>query len=150
MELTARNKIPGRIASMESGKAMTIITVQGDGVRLVSAVTNEGTDELKLEQNEGVTAVINATNVMLVKGQLGQAAMSARNRITGQVEMIQKGDAMGYVSLRTGGVRLGAAVTRRALEEMGLSEGDTVTAIIKATDVMLMRPTTESDSARRS
>jgi molybdopterin-binding protein len=46
---------------------------------------------------------------------------------------------MGLVTVKMGQFRLGAAITREAIDEMGLKQGDQVTAVVKATEVMLMK-----------
>jgi molybdate transport system regulatory protein len=114
------------------------VTLDAQGTKIVAAVTNQGVEELKLKQHDEVMAVIKSTEVMLMKGG-GQATLSARNRFSGQVESIQKGEAMGLVTVKMGQFHLGAAITREAIDEMGLKQGDQVTAVVKATEVMLMK-----------
>lgn len=46
MPISARNKLQGRVASIESGKTTSLVTIQSDGLWLVSAITNEGSQEL--------------------------------------------------------------------------------------------------------
>ncbi len=69
----------------------------------------------------------------------GQVTLSARNRFAGQVESIQKGEAMGLVTVKMGPFHLGTAIMREAIDEMGLKQGDQVTAVVKATEVILMK-----------
>jgi molybdate transport system regulatory protein len=138
MTISARNKIKGLVSNIKPGEVMCLVTLDAQGTKLVAAVTNEGVGELNLKQNDQVTAVIKSTEVMLMKGG-GQATFSARNRFSGQVESIQKGEAMGLVTVKMGQFHLGAAITREAIDEMGLKQGDQVTAVVKATEVMLMK-----------
>jgi molybdopterin-binding protein len=63
--------------------------------------------------------------------------LSARNRIDGTVTGITRGEATANVALEAGGVRLVASITVEAADELGLTEGSSVTAIIKASDVIL-------------
>ena len=63
--------------------------------------------------------------------------ISARNQITGTVTSIRRGEAIANVEVDAGGLRLVASITVEAVEELGLHEGSSVTAIIKASDVML-------------
>jgi molybdopterin-binding protein len=63
--------------------------------------------------------------------------LSARNRIDGTVTGITRGEATANVALDAGGVRLVASITIEAADELGLTEGSSVTAIIKASDVIL-------------
>ena len=138
MAISARNKLQGRVSEIKSGEVMCLVTVEAQGTKVVAAVTKQGVEELKLKQNDEVTAVIKSTEVMLMKGA-GQVTLSARNRFAGQVESVQKGEAMGLVTVKMGQFYLGAAITRAAIDEMGLKQGDQVTAVVKATEVMLMK-----------
>jgi molybdopterin-binding protein len=63
--------------------------------------------------------------------------LSARNRIEGTVTSITRGEAIANVALDAGGVRLVASITVEAADELGLAEGSRVTAVIKASDVIL-------------
>jgi molybdate transport system regulatory protein len=139
MSMSARNKIQGRVSGIQSGEVMSLVTIQAGEQQLVSAVTNEGVNELQLKQNDQVTAVVKSTEVMLIKGDVGAVKISARNRLRGQVASVQKGEAMGLVTVTAGSLHLGAAITRQAIEELGLTQGDAVTVVIKATEVMLLK-----------
>jgi molybdopterin-binding protein len=63
--------------------------------------------------------------------------LSARNKLTGTVTSITKGEAIANVALDVAGQRLVASITVEAADELGLAEGKAVTAIIKASDVIL-------------
>jgi molybdopterin-binding protein len=63
--------------------------------------------------------------------------LSARNRITGKVVEIEFGGVMVHVVVRCGKNLIESLITKRSAEEMKLKVGDTVTAVIKSTEVML-------------
>jgi molybdopterin-binding protein len=63
--------------------------------------------------------------------------LSARNQLPGTVESITQGEATANVVLDVDGMRVVAAITVEAVRELGLTEGSKVTAIVKASDVML-------------
>jgi molybdopterin-binding protein len=63
--------------------------------------------------------------------------LSARNRIEGTVTGITRGEATANVAVDASGVRLVASITVEAADELGLAEGSRVTAVIKASDVIL-------------
>jgi len=46
---------------------------------------------------------------------------------------------MGLVTVNVGALHFGAAITRQAIDEMNLAQGDAVTVVIKATEVILMK-----------
>ena len=136
MSISARNKIQGQISAIHAGEVMSLVTVQAGENRLVAAITNEGVKELQLRQNDTVTAVVKSTEVMLIKGDTGGIKISGRNRLKGQVASMQKGEAMGLVTVTVGLLHLGAAITRQAIDELGLTQGDAATVVIKATEVI--------------
>lgn len=63
--------------------------------------------------------------------------LSARNQIPATVTGINSGEAIANVELNAGGVRLVASITLEAVNELKLDPGSQVTAIIKASDVIL-------------
>jgi molybdopterin-binding protein len=63
--------------------------------------------------------------------------LSARNQIPARVTSINSGEAIANVVLDAGGVRLVASITVEAVRQLGLAEGSSVTAIIKASDVIV-------------
>ena len=66
--------------------------------------------------------------------------LSARNQIPARVVAIHSGEAIANVHLDANGVRLVASITVEAVRELGLAEGSTVTAVIKASDVLIGVP----------
>ena len=63
--------------------------------------------------------------------------LSARNKLAGTITSITKGEAIANVALDVAGQRLVASITVEAVDELGLSEGASVTAIVKASDVII-------------
>jgi molybdopterin-binding protein len=63
--------------------------------------------------------------------------LSARNLIPGTVTKLTKGEAIANIELDCSGQRIVASITVEAANELGLQEGTEVTAIIKASDVMV-------------
>jgi molybdopterin-binding protein len=64
-------------------------------------------------------------------------ALSARNRLKGEIIEIEFGGVMAHVTVRVGKDLIESLITKRSAEEMKLKVGDTVTAVIKSTEVML-------------
>ena len=64
--------------------------------------------------------------------------LSARNQIPGTVTSVALGQTTGHVHIDIGGgVTVHASITNEAIAELGLAVGDTVFAVIKASDVMV-------------
>jgi molybdopterin-binding protein len=65
--------------------------------------------------------------------------LSARNRFSGVVTSVEVDGVMALVEIQAGPHRVTAAVTRDAVEELGLAPGVPATAAVKATSVMIER-----------
>ena len=68
-----------------------------------------------------------------------QSTLSARNRFAGVVRSVEVDGVMALVELEAGPHLVTAAVTRDAVEELGLAKGVRATATVKATSVMIER-----------
>jgi molybdopterin-binding protein len=64
--------------------------------------------------------------------------LSTRNRLPGTITEIVKGEAAAKVTLRVGDNHMIALITRESADELGLEVGQEVTALVKATDVMVL------------
>jgi molybdopterin-binding protein len=64
-------------------------------------------------------------------------ALSARNRLQGKIESIELDKIVAHVVVRVGSDVIESIITRRSADELKLKVGDTVTAVIKSTEVML-------------
>lgn len=66
-------------------------------------------------------------------------AISGRNQLPGTVSAIKRDTILAQVNLDVGEHRITAVITRDALDALGLQVGDRAVALIKATEVMLIR-----------
>ena len=66
--------------------------------------------------------------------------ISARNQLPAKVVAITSGEAIANVELDVQGLRLVASITVEAAKELGLEPGKEVTAVIKASDVIVGVP----------
>jgi molybdopterin-binding protein len=66
-------------------------------------------------------------------------SLSARNRFPGVVRSVEIDGVMALVEIEAGPFLVTAAVTRDAVEELGLAPGVQATAAVKATSVMVSR-----------
>jgi molybdopterin-binding protein len=63
--------------------------------------------------------------------------LSARNQFKGTVKEVKLGNVMAEVVVSVGTLEIVSAITRGSADRMGLKVGDTVTAIIKSTEVLI-------------
>ncbi len=64
--------------------------------------------------------------------------ISARNQLRGTVEEVVVGVVTARVTIRIGENLIESVITKQSVDEMGIKAGDSVTAIIKSTEVMIM------------
>ena len=65
--------------------------------------------------------------------------LSARNQLRGTVTRINRGAAIANVEIDVQGQRVVASITVEAVDTLEIREGDEVTAVIKASDVMIAK-----------
>ena len=66
--------------------------------------------------------------------------ISARNGLKGKVEKVKLGEVMASIKIKVEEPgMITAAITRESAEELGLTKGDDVKAIIKSTEVMVAK-----------
>jgi molybdopterin-binding protein len=94
---------------------------------------------IKVERDAANRRVVPERELRRLLGGEG-AALSARNRFTGTVESVSVEGLVAQVELRVNGpARVVAVITRDAVEELGLRPGQTASAVVKATSIMVER-----------
>jgi molybdopterin-binding protein len=63
--------------------------------------------------------------------------ISARNKLKGKIVEVKKGTTTAHVKIDVGGQTVTAAITNDSVDELKLAAGQTVYAVIKASDVMV-------------
>jgi molybdopterin-binding protein len=66
MKLSTRNRLPGTITAVVKGEAAAKVTLQVGDNHVVALITRESADELALEPGKEVTALVKATDVMVL------------------------------------------------------------------------------------
>jgi molybdopterin-binding protein len=66
--------------------------------------------------------------------------ISGRNQLVGRVTGIKIDGLIAQVTVSIGGQRITSIITADAIREMRLKNGQTVAALIKSTEVMIIRP----------
>ena len=63
--------------------------------------------------------------------------LSARNQFPATIKSVKLGNVMAEVVVEVGGLEIVSVITRGSAESLGLKVGDSVTAIIKSTEVII-------------
>jgi molybdopterin-binding protein len=70
----------------------------------------------------------------------GASRISGRNQLLGTVMELTVEGLLAKVVLAVGNQRITSIITSDAVHELGLKKGDSAVALIKATEVMIIRP----------
>ena len=67
MKISGRNKLQATIKEIVKGGVMAKIVMDYKGDELVSVITNDSVDDLELKVGDKVTALVKATEMMIIK-----------------------------------------------------------------------------------
>lgn len=138
MKISARNVFSGKVQTVIKGavNGEIALTLPG-GESIVAIITNASVDALQLSPGTSAFAIIKASEVMIGKG-LGNSRISARNVLPGKVAKLTDGAVNSEVEVRlAGGTPIVASITRASVHALDLHEGDAVSAVIKASHVLI-------------
>lgn len=138
MRISARNQLAGKVQQVAKGavNAEVILALEG-GETIVAIITNSSADSLGLTAGKAAFAVIKASEVIVGKG-VEETRLSARNVLTGKVAKVQDGAVNSEVEIELShGTFIVASITKTSVHALGLKEGERVSAIVKASNVMI-------------
>ena len=141
MKTSARNHFAGTVSELKPGAVNDeiVIDIVG-GQRIVAIITHESTASLGLKVGADAFALVKASSVIVATGTDG-AKLSARNQLQGVISRLIPGAVSADVSIALpGGGTLGATVTLDSSRELALQEGMAVTALFKASSVIVGVP----------
>ena len=137
MKLSARNKFIGKVVDVTRGAVNGIVKIElSNGQHLTSSITLEAIDDLDITVGKEVTAIIKSTSVLIGRGQL---TLSARNKLSGTIIDINRGAVNAIVKVELpSNVVISSSITLEAVDELDLTVGTEVTAVVKASEVLIM------------
>jgi molybdopterin-binding protein len=65
--------------------------------------------------------------------------LSARNHLKGEITDVLLGTVTALITVKVGDNLVESVITKRSAEELALKKSDQVTAVIKATEVMIQK-----------
>jgi len=133
MKTSARNHFEGTVSMHTIGAVNDEIEIAlAGGQKIVAVVTRESAKGLGLAVGAPAFALVKASSIVLAT-DVGHARLSARNQLAGVVSSVQAGAVNGEVVLDVGPLTIAA-------KTLGLVQGAAVTAIFKASSVIVGVP----------
>jgi len=138
MKISARNIFQGTVTNILRGiiSAQVTLSLQG-GETIVAVITNASIDLLELKEGKSAYAIVKSSEVMIGRG-IAADTLSARNILAGEVKNLHAGGVNSEVEITLhGGTAMIATITNQSVERLGLKNGDKVSAIVKASNVLI-------------
>ncbi len=126
------------------GEAARLIGVSVDTLRRWDAAGSLTTTRDSSDRRRVPAAEVERLRPHPARHRTGDT-FSARNRFPGVVTSVEVDGVMALVEIEAGPHHVTAAVTRDSVEELGLAVGSEVTAMVKATSVMVERTKSGED-----
>ena len=138
MKISARNILAGKVGKVAKGAVNAEVDLELTGGEMIAAIiTNSSVESLSLGVGRAAYAVIKASDVMIGRGMDG-VKLSARNVLHGTVAGVHEGAVNSEVTVRlAGGSQVVASITKESVHKLGLKQGEAVSAVIKASSVMI-------------
>jgi molybdate transport system regulatory protein len=133
------SKVCGTITRVVKGHIHANVQISWKSIPLSVIITTASCEDMHLSEGDSITVLIKGTDVMLAKSFSGM--ISARNRVSGIVKQIIRGDVVSKVFVESQEEMLHAIITNTSLEEMDIKEGNEITAIVKSTELILYKET---------
>ena len=141
METSARNVFRGTVVAVHPGAVNDEVELAVDGgPSIVASITQVSTRKLGLKPGVAAMALIKASFVLLMN-DAENYLLSTRNQFSGTVGKVIPGAVNAEVQVDLpGGLGVTAIVTMGSVEKLALAPGKKVTAIVKASQVILAVP----------
>jgi len=136
MKISTQNQLKGVIVAITEGMVNSEVDIELDnGMFIAAVITNSAVESLGLERDAEAYAFMKSSNVMI---GIGDFQVSARNVLPGKISAIKDGIVNSQVELDLGGgVKLTSVITKSSVDHLELAVGKEVSAIIKASSVVL-------------
>ncbi len=131
------SKVSGTITRVVKGHIHANVQILWKAIPLSVIITTASCEDMHLSEGDSITVLIKGTDVMLAKSFSGM--ISARNRVSGIVKRVIRGDVVSKVFVESQEEMLHAIITNASLEEMDICEGNEITAIVKSTELILYK-----------
>ena len=131
------NRLEGMVRRLRSSGGMILADVEIGSTPVTSVIVGTAEEYPWLKEEETVGVTFKETEVFLAKGLQGE--LSIRNRFACVVTGVTRGEILTTLTLDFSGRPIGSVITRRAADALALNTGDRVEALVKSTEVSLIK-----------
>lgn len=134
---SARNQIVGKVIGLRTSAVDFEVSLDiGNGLTLISVITQESAQTLNLSIGQEIYALVKSSSVMINTDDA--LKLSPRNQLWGEITRIQLGQVNSEVTLSLPGNKtICAVITTPSVEALNLKEEMQVCAVFEASSVLL-------------
>ena len=136
MCISARNQLNVEVSEVRTGAVNSLIVGKLAGGEVLKAtITVDSEKALDLKAGKQAIFLFKASSVIVSKNN--HIKLSATNQINGVVSEIKDSAVNAEIIIDANGSKISAVITKESVNGMDLKVGDNVTAIIKATQIIV-------------
>lgn len=130
------NIINGKISEIESEGQLSIVSVRAKSNTFKAVVIDSPEQNKNLVLGNNVKLLFKETEVVISKEKI--ETISSQNQIACEIKSINAGKLLSEISLISDEGNLVSIITSKSVKRLGLTVGDTVSALIKTNEIMLL------------
>ena len=131
------NQLPGRIRTIQTSGGLSLVEITVEDLTFTSVILRGPGGEPDLWEGQSIVVGFKETETSIGKDFRG--GLSIRNRIPGVIRRLEKGQLLTRIHLDYRGHTVCSVITTRSAENLELKEGETVWALIKTNEILLLR-----------
>ncbi len=135
------NQLPAQITEIKTSGEIALITLRCGGETFSSLIIHN--NEAFIKKGNEVVMAFKETEVAIAKNLNG--LLSIRNRFQSTITSIEKGTLLSEITLNFKGNKLVSIITTASCENMELTVGDEVEALLKTNELLLMNKTATNE-----
>jgi len=129
------NALKGEISAIEVHGKLSLVSINL-GVTTFKSIVIETPDTAGyLQEGKSITVLFKETEVVI--GRQGKQQISLQNRLDCEITSLEKGELLSKLRLKRQDLEITSVITTNAVNQLNLSEGSQVTAMVKTNEVML-------------
>ncbi|WP_062057073.1 TOBE domain-containing protein [Aquimarina longa] len=129
------NSIKGEIVTIQTNGSLSLVTIDSNGIFFSAIIIETPNTASYLKIGNQIKMIFKETEVIIDKNP--KPTISIQNRVLGKILTITKGELLSKLTIDTMVGQLTAIITSDALYKLQLEVGNTVTTMIKTTEIML-------------
>lgn len=136
MAISARNQLKVKITEVKTGAVNSLITAKlNGGETLKATITIDSEKNLGIKAGLDAVFLFKASSVLIATND--ELRLSATNQLNGVVKSVKDGLVNSKIIVDINGDEISAIITKESATRLNLKSGDSVKAIIKATNIIV-------------